>query len=222
MVADRFEQEKSGTLLMCKLQLAVKRILDVTVSLLGLLLLFPVFVLIGITIKLESRGPVLFTQERIGLHGRRFRVHKFRTMREVRDPLGKLLPDAERLTWVGKILRRVSLDELPQLWDVLKGEMSLVGPRPLLADYEARYNEFQRRRHEVRPGLTGWAQVRGRNALEWEQKFTLDVWYVDHWSSWLDFKILFLTVVKVLKREGISQPGHATVEYFRRSRQDVD
>lgn len=200
---------------MCKLQLAVKRMLDITVSLLGLLLLFPIFVLIGITIKLESRGPVLFTQERIGLHGRRFRVHKFRTMREVRDALGKLLPDAERLTWVGKILRRVSLDELPQLWDVLKGEMSLVGPRPLLADYEARYNEFQRRRHEVRPGLTGWAQVRGRNTLDWEQKFALDVWYVDHQNLLQDFKIICLTVWKIMRREGISQPGQATAEEFK-------
>lgn len=200
---------------MCKLQLAVKRMLDITVSLLGLLLLFPIFVLIGITIKLESRGPVLFTQERIGLHGRRFRVHKFRTMREVRDALGKLLPDAERLTWVGKILRRVSLDELPQLWDVLKGEMSLVGPRPLLADYEARYNEFQRRRHEVRPGLTGWAQVRGRNTLDWEQKFALDVWYVDHHNLLQDFKIICLTVWKIMRREGISQPGQATAEEFK-------
>ena len=200
---------------MCKLQLAIKRILDVSVSLLGLLLLFPVFVLIGITIKLESRGSVLFAQERIGLHGRRFRVHKFRTMREIRDPLGKLLPDAERLTWVGKILRRVSLDELPQLWDVLKGEMSLVGPRPLLADYEARYNEFQRRRHEVRPGLTGWAQVRGRNALDWEQKFALDVWYVDHQNLFQDFKIICLTVWKIMRREGISQPGQETAEEFK-------
>jgi sugar transferase EpsL len=163
-------------------------------------------------VKLGS--PVLFRQQRPGQHGRPFTIYKFRTMSDVRDGQGNLLPDAGRLTPFGRFLRRTSLDELPELFNVLKGEMSLVGPRPLLTEYLDRYTLEQARRHEVRPGITGWAQVNGRNALTWEQKFALDVWYVDHLSFWLDLKILALTGWKVLRCEGISQTGHATMEEF--------
>ena len=157
---------------------------------------------------------VLFRQVRIGRGDRAFRIVKFRTMRDARDNAGNLLADEERLTTLGRFMRRGSLDELPQLWNVLRGNMSLVGPRPLLPEYLPRYSAFQRRRHEVKPGITGWAQVNGRNALGWEQKFELDVWYVDHWSVWLDIKILWMTVVKVVCGEGISQQGHATMPEF--------
>ncbi len=203
------------------LQLTVKRVVDVVVALGGLLVLSPVLTLIAIAIKGESRGPVLFRQERTGLQGRRFHVFKFRTMREAYDRFGKPLPDAERLTALGRFLRKSSLDELPQLINVLRGEMSLVGPRPLLPEYLDRYTPEQNRRHQVKPGITGWVQVRGRNSLSWEKKFELDVWYVDHQSLWLDLKILFLTVEYVLKRKGINQPGHATVEFFQGSPRDT-
>ncbi len=199
------------------LQLTVKRVVDVVVALGGLLVLSPVLTLIAIAIKGESRGPVLFRQERTGIQGRRFRVSKFRTMREAYDRFGKPLPDAERLTVWGRLLRKSSLDELPQLINVLRGEMSLVGPRPLLPEYLDRYTPEQNRRHQVKPGITGWVQVRGRNSLSWEKKFELDVWYVDHQSLWLDLRILFLTVGYVLKRKGINQPGEATMEEFRAS-----
>ncbi len=202
------------------LQLTVKRVVDVVVALGGLLVLSPVLTLIAIAIKGGSRGPVLFRQERTGLQGTRFRVFKFRTMREACDRFGKPLPDAERLTALGRFLRKSSLDELPQLINVLRGEMSLVGPRPLLPEYLDRYTLEQNRRHQVKAGITGWAQVRGRNSLSWEKKFELDVWYVDHQSLWLDLRILFLTVGYVLKRKGINQPGHATMEEFRASWQD--
>jgi lipopolysaccharide/colanic/teichoic acid biosynthesis glycosyltransferase len=158
--------------------------------------------------------PILFRQQRPGLHGKPFTLLKFRTMTDARDAQGNLLPDAERLTPFGSFLRRTSLDELPAFFNVLRGDMSLMGPRPLLMAYLDRYTPEQARRHEVRPGITGWAQVNGRNAITWEQKFVLDVWYVDNWSLWLDLKILFLTGWKVLRREGISQEGHATMPEF--------
>ena len=166
-------------------------------------------------IRCKLGTPVLFRQQRPGLGGRPFWLLKFRTMTEARDAAGNLLPDAQRLTGFGRFLRATSLDELPELLNVLKGDMSLVGPRPLLMQYLDRYTPEQARRHEVRPGITGWAQVNGRNAITWEEKFKLDVWYVDNWSLWLDIKIIFMTVWKIFKREGISQPGQATMEEFR-------
>ncbi len=194
-----------------------KRIIDLSASLLGLLSLSPLLGLIALWIRLKLGSPVLFRQQRPGLHGAPFTIYKFRTMIQgvaARDAQGHPLPDAERLTPLGRFLRGASLDELPELFNVLKGEMSLVGPRPLLMQYLERYTPEQMRRHEARPGITGWAQVNGRNALTWEQKFALDVWYVDNWSLWLDLKIIALTMWKILKREGISQPGQATMEEF--------
>ena len=194
--------------------LLLKRAFDLSVAAMALLVLaFPMAV-IAVMIKLTSRGHVLFRQRRPGLQGRPFTILKFRTMTKAHDAQGNLLSDGERLTRVGCFLRRTSLDELPELINVLKGEMSLVGPRPLLMQYLARYTPEQNRRHEVKPGITGWAQISGRNALTWEEKFKLDVWYVDHRSFWLDAKILLLTLWKVLQREGINQPGHATMPEF--------
>ncbi len=180
----------------------------------GLVFLAPVLAVIAAAICLRMGRPVLFHQMRIGRNERAFSIAKFRTMTDTHDDREKLLPDRYRLTALGRFIRSASLDELPQLWGVLKGDMSLVGPRPLLPEYLPKYNEFQRRRHEVRPGITGWAQVNGRNALTWEKKFELDVWYVDHWNPWLDLKILWMTVVQVLRRKGISQEGHATMPVF--------
>jgi lipopolysaccharide/colanic/teichoic acid biosynthesis glycosyltransferase len=197
-----------------KAQRKIKRGFDLVASALGALLLSPLLGGIALAVKLDSPGPVLFRQKRPGLHGRPFTLYKFRTMTDERDAQGNLLPDAERLTSFGRFLRSTSLDELPELFNVLKGEMSLVGPRPLLMRYLDRYTPEQMRRHEVKPGITGWAQVNGRNAITWEQKFALDVWYVDNQSLWLDLKIIALTAWKILKREGINQPGRATVEYF--------
>lgn len=197
-----------------KLQLGLKRLLDLVVSGIALVLLFPVHGLVAVTVRLFVGSPVLFSQERLGYRGRRFHIHKFRTMTEARDSLGRLLPDAQRLTRPGRFLRRTSLDELPELINVLRGEMSLVGPRPWLASYENRYTPEQARRHEAKPGITGLAQISGRNALGWEERLALDVSYVDHWSLWLDAKILVLTAWKVLRGEGISQPGQATAEEF--------
>ena len=191
-----------------------KRLFDLTASLVLLLLLAPVIVLLALQVASKLGRPVMFRQTRPGRHGKPFRMVKFRTMTDERGPDGKLLPDAERLTPFGRWLRSSSLDELPELWNVLKGEMSLVGPRPLLMEYLPLYNADQARRHEVRPGITGWAQVNGRNALSWEEKFNLDVWYVDNRSLWLDIKILWLTVRKVLLREGISAAGEATMPKF--------
>jgi lipopolysaccharide/colanic/teichoic acid biosynthesis glycosyltransferase len=165
-------------------------------------------------VRLKLGTPVFFRQQRPGLHGKPFRMVKFRTMTDARDAQGNLLPDAERLTRFGKFLRSSGLDELPELWNVVKGDMSLVGPRPLLMQYLDRYTPEQARRHEVRPGVTGWAQVNGRNAISWEQKFAYDLWYVDNLSFWLDLKILWLTVRKIIVREGISQAGQATMEEF--------
>jgi lipopolysaccharide/colanic/teichoic acid biosynthesis glycosyltransferase len=192
----------------------LKRLIDFVTALMGLLVFSPLLAMVWAGIRLTIGSPVLFRQQRPGLSGKPFTIYKFRTMSDVRDACGNLLPDAERLTPIGRFLRRTSLDELPALFNVLRGEMSLVGPRPLLVQYLDRYTPEQMRRHEMKPGLTGWAQVNGRNALTWEQKFVLDVWYVDHQSLWLDLKILALTVGKILTREGISQPGQATTQEF--------
>lgn len=191
-----------------------KRLLDVILSLLALLLLSPLLAILALWVRIKLGSPIFFRQQRPGLHGKPFMLYKFRTMTDARNEQGDLLPDAERLTTLGRFLRSSSLDELPELWNVLKGEMSLVGPRPLLMKYLPRYTTEQARRHEVRPGITGWAQVNGRNALTWEEKFALDVWYVDHLSCWLDGKIIALTVWKIFKREGINQPGQATAAEF--------
>jgi lipopolysaccharide/colanic/teichoic acid biosynthesis glycosyltransferase len=193
----------------------IKRIVDVLGALLGLLLLSPLLVILMLLIRTHLGAPVFFRQVRPGLHGRHFHMIKFRTMRDATDHLGYSLPDEQRMTRLGRFLRSTSLDELPELWNVLKGDMSLVGPRPLLVEYLSLYSPEQARRHEVRPGITGWAQVNGRNALSWDEKFRLDVWYVDNQSLWLDIKILLLTVKKVLIREGISAEGEATMSKFK-------
>ena len=195
-----------------------KRILDLIIVCLSLVISTPLLALLAWLTHRKLGAPVLFRQRRPGLRGQPFTLYKFRTMTDARDEQGNLLPDAERLTSFGRFLRSTSLDELPELWNVLKGDMSLVGPRPLLMRYLGRYTPEQMRRHEVRPGMTGWAQIHGRNALTWEEKFTLDVWYVDHLSLKLDLKIILLTVRKILRREGISQAGHATMEEFYGSR----
>ena len=195
----------------------LKRLLDIAGALLGLLLLSPVFLGITLAVRRRMGPPALFSQLRAGLGGRPFRLYKFRSMTDARDGDGSLLPDADRLTPLGVFLRRPSLDELPQLWNVLCGAMSLVGPRPLLLEYVPLYDERQRKRLSVKPGITGWAQINGRNALTWEEKFELDVWYVEHRSLRLDLKILAATAWKVLRREGISAPGAATMPPFRGS-----
>ncbi len=192
----------------------IKRVFDITAALVALLMLAPLLALVAWQIRRKLGSPVLFRQIRPGLHGRPFEMVKFRTMRDVVDANGQPLPDDQRLTPFGSWLRSTSLDELPELWNVLKGEMSLVGPRPLLMEYLPLYTPEQARRHEVRPGVTGWAQINGRNALSWDEKFRLDVWYVDHQSLWLDLKILMLTVRKVFVREGISAAGEATMPRF--------
>lgn len=192
----------------------MKRLLDASLSLVLLVILSPVLLLTAFLVMLLIGRPILFRQPRPGLKGRVFTMVKFRTMNERRDAAGNLLPDAERLTPFGRFLRSSSLDELPELWNVLKGEMSLVGPRPLLVEYLPLYTEEQGRRHDVRPGITGWAQVNGRNAISWDEKFKLDVWYVDHLSLSLDAKILWMTVAKVFRREGISARGQATIGKF--------
>ncbi len=193
---------------------ARKRILDLIITIPALVLVSAVLTPLAVLVRAKLGSPILFRQQRPGLHGKPFIVYKFRTMTDAQDGDGYLLADAERLTAFGRFLRSTSLDELPELFNVLKGDMSLVGPRPLLMQYLDRYTPEQARRHEVQPGLTGWAQVNGRNALTWEQKFALDVWYVDHISLCLDLKIIALTVWKIVKREGISQPGQATMEEF--------
>ncbi len=192
----------------------MKRLFDIVLSIVCLLVLaLPLFALMWL-VRHNLGSPVLFTQVRPGLYGKPFRMVKFRTMTDERDASGTLLPDAQRLTAFGRFLRATSLDELPELWNVLRGEMSLVGPRPLLMEYLPLYSPKQARRHEVRPGITGWAQVNGRNAISWADKFALDVWYVDHRSLWLDFRILWLTVRKVLVRDGITAAGDATMPKF--------
>ena len=188
--------------------------LDLVAASLGLIILSPVMLVLAILVRIFIGAPVIFRQQRPGYREQPFYLYKFRTMTDARDPRGRLLPDDLRLTKFGRFLRLLSLDETPELFNILRGDMSLVGPRPLLMEYLPLYSPEQRRRHEVLPGLTGWAQVHGRNALDWPARFALDVWYVDHWSFWLDINILLLTVWKVLSREGISQPGQATTEYF--------
>jgi lipopolysaccharide/colanic/teichoic acid biosynthesis glycosyltransferase len=200
----------------------VKRTVDLAAAALGLLLLSPVLLLVAAAIRISMGAPVLFVQERPGRNSRVFRTVKFRTMRESRRHDGVPLPDAERLTALGRFLRASSLDELPQLWNVLRGELSLVGPRPLLVQYLDRYTPEQARRHEVLPGITGWAQVNGRNALRWEEKLALDVWYVDHWSLALDGRILLATLGQVLRRQGISRDGHATMPEFMGSGKEIE
>lgn len=192
----------------------MKRSFDLLTSFCGLLLLAVPLAVLALLVRRKLGSPMLFTQVRPGLHGKPFKMIKFRTMTDARDASGALMSDAQRLTPFGRFLRASSLDELPELWNVLKGEMSLVGPRPLLMEYLPLYSPEQARRHEVRPGITGWAQVNGRNAISWADKFALDVWYVDHRSLWLDIRILWLTVRKVLVRDGISAAGDATMPAF--------
>lgn len=191
-----------------------KRALDLALTIPALILLAPLMLIIALVVRVALGAPVLFCQVRPGLHGKPFTLYKFRTMTDARDAAGNQLPDSARLTPFGRFLRSTSLDELPELWNVIKGDMSLVGPRPLLMKYLDRYTPEQARRHEVKPGLTGWAQVNGRNSLTWEDKFKLDTWYVDHLSLALDLKILVLTLVKVFKREGISATDHDTMPEF--------
>ncbi|PMR75010.1 sugar transferase [Billgrantia endophytica] len=198
----------------------MKRLIDIVVALLALVLLAPILAMVALLVRLRLGSPVLFRQTRPGLHGRPFDMVKFRTMLEAYDAQGSPLPNEKRLTRFGELLRATSLDELPELWNVLKGDMSLVGPRPLLMEYLPLYTSWQARRHEVRPGVTGWAQVNGRNSLSWAEKFDLDVWYVDNRSIWLDLKILFLTVKKVVVREGITHEGDVAMPKFRGGQHD--
>lgn len=198
----------------------MKRLFDFLVALCALFTLLPIIIVVAVLIRFKLGSPILFTQDRPGLNGKVFKMMKFRSMLDGKDKQGNLLPDDERMTKFGAFLRSTSLDELPGLFNVLKGDMSLVGPRPLLVQYLPLYNAEQARRHDVRPGITGWAQVNGRNAISWEQKFKFDVWYVDNQSLVLDFKILLLTVKKVFVREGISADGHVTIEPFKGSNND--
>jgi len=192
-----------------------KRTLDLLISLLGLLVLSPIFVIIFLSLFIANSGFPFFFQKRPGQYNRIFSIIKFKTMNDQKDALGNLLPDAQRLTSIGSFVRKTSLDEIPQLINVLKGDMSLVGPRPLLVQYLPLYTDEQKRRHLLKPGITGWAQVNGRNAISWEEKFKLDVWYVDHQTFWLDMKILYLTLIKVFKREGITDKDGVTMSAFK-------
>lgn len=193
----------------------MKRLFDLMITIPAIICLAPIMFLLGILVKIFLGSPCLFIQERPGLYGQPFKLIKFRSMKDAFDREGLPLPDKERLTRFGKFLRASSLDEFPELFNVLKGDMSLVGPRPLLMEYLDLYTQEQARRHDVRPGITGWAQVNGRNDLSWEEKFTFDIWYVDNWSIILDVRILFLTIAKTIRREGISQPGQETAEKFK-------
>ncbi|PIW44352.1 MAG: sugar transferase [Zetaproteobacteria bacterium CG12_big_fil_rev_8_21_14_0_65_54_13] len=193
----------------------MKRLFDLVAAISGLCLLWPMLLLLVLLVRIKLGSPVLFRQQRPGLHGRPFYIYKFRSMTDAKDAAGQLLPDADRLTAFGVFLRRFSLDELPQLINVIKGDISLVGPRALLMEYLPLYDTDQARRHDVRPGITGWAQVNGRNAISWEEKFAYDIWYVEHHSFLLDLKILWMTLLKVVRSEGVAQSGHATMEKFR-------
>ena len=193
----------------------IKPIFDFSLAIIGILLFSPLFVILTIILYFANRGQPFFFQLRPGKGGKLFRIIKFKTMNNKRDTGGNLFPDAERLTKIGELIRKTSLDEIPQLLNVIKGEMSLVGPRPLLPSYLELYNDFQKRRNEVKPGITGWAQINGRNHISWEKKFKYDVWYVDHVSFWLDFKILIITILRVIKSEGINEEGQATSEEFK-------
>lgn len=197
-----------------RVRIAAKRYLDLLLASLALVATSPLIVAITILVRSKHGSPVLFRQARPGTHGVLFVMFKFRTMSDVRDTFGHLLPDGERLTTLGRFLRATSLDELPELVNVLKGDMAIVGPRPLLAEYLRYYTPEQARRHNVRPGITGWAQVNGRNSLSWEERFDLDTWYVDHWSLWLDFRIVLYSVLTVIRHEGISAAGHSTMPAF--------
>lgn len=199
-------------------EIDMKRLFDIFASIILLIILSPLMVSVSIMILIVIGPPILFRQQRPGLHGVAFIIYKFRTMTNDVDKHGQLLPDKDRLTTIGHLLRRFSLDELPQLFNVLVGDLSLVGPRPLLMEYMELYTPAQARRHAVRPGITGWAQINGRNAISWEQRFEMDVWYVDHQSFWLDVKILVLTLLNVVRGDGISQDGHVTMEKFKGSR----
>jgi sugar transferase EpsL len=192
----------------------LKRIFDFVLTIPGIILISPFILVIAVILWIRQGTPLIFSQLRPGYRGEIFKIYKFRTMRNTLDKQGNLLPDRDRLTRIGTFLRSTSLDELPELINVLRGEMSLVGPRPLLIQYLPRYSKEQARRHDVLPGMAGWAQVNGRNAISWEEKFRLDVWYVDHWSLWLDIRILAMTFKKVIRREGISAPGEATAREF--------
>ena len=202
--------------------LVAKRVIDVVGAVAILVVALPVMVTVAAVVLFTMGRPIFFTQRRPGLHGNIFRLYKFRTMLDLRDKSGHTLSDKERLTAVGRFLRRASLDELPQLFNVIKGEMSLVGPRPLLVEYLPLYSNAQARRHEMRPGITGWAQVSGRNAISWQEKFTIDVLYVDRWSLWIDLRILAATAMSIARRTGITQYGHATVERFRGNDHDYE
>lgn len=193
----------------------MKRLFDLVAAISGLCLLWPLLLLLALLVRMRLGSPVIFSQQRPGLHGKPFYIYKFRSMTDARDANGELLPDAERLPPFGQFLRKLSLDELPQLYNVLKGDISLVGPRALLMEYLPLYSAEQIRRHDVKPGITGWAQVNGRNAISWEEKFRYDVWYVDHHSFLLDLKILWMTLLKVVRSEGVAQLGHVTMEKFR-------
>ncbi|MDZ4940885.1 sugar transferase [Clostridium perfringens] len=197
-----------------KYRIFIKRILDICVALGLLIVLFPVIVIVAVLVKTKLGSPIIFTQERVGKNNKIFKMIKFRTMKQCIDKYGNMLPDEERLTSFGKKLRASSLDELPELINILKGDMSLVGPRPLLVDYLPLYSKEQIRRHEVLPGLTGWAQINGRNSIKWKKKFELDVWYVENWNLKLDIKIIFLTIIKVFKMDGINQNAEITMERF--------
>jgi len=198
----------------------VKRLFDLLLTIPGTLVILPFLLLLALLVRIFHGSPLFFTQVRPGRHGKPFRMYKFRTMTNARDAAGNLLPDHERLTPLGRFLRATSLDEFPELINVLKGDMSLVGPRPLLMEYLPRYSPEQNRRHEVKPGMTGWAQINGRNAISWDEKFMLDVWYVDNRSVWLDIRILAITMLNVVLRKGINQDGHATAEAFIGSKQN--
>ena len=193
----------------------IKRLFDIIATSATILILSPVIITAALIVRLKMGVPVFFKQKRPGLHGKPFIIYKFRTMTDKKDPDGEVLPDEMRLTPLGKILRRFSIDELPQLFNVIRGDLSLVGPRPLLMEYLPLYTPESARRHDVKPGITGWAQVNGRNALSWDERFRLDVWYVDNRSFMLDLKILWLTFIKVFRKEGINQNGHATMEKFK-------
>jgi sugar transferase EpsL len=195
----------------------MKRLFDLAISIILFVFLSPIFIVIALLVKKKLGSPIIFKQERPGLNGERFSLYKFRTMTDEKNDQGQLLPDYIRITSFGSFLRKYSLDEYPQLWNVIKGDLSLVGPRPLLIEYLPLYTKEQSLRHNVRPGITGWAQVNGRNTLSWDEKFKLDVWYVKNQSFFLDMKILFLTIYKVIISEGINQPGNATVESFKGS-----
>lgn len=196
------------------IQYFIKRIFDIIASLGGLIVFSPIIIVVAILVRVNLGSPILFTQDRVGKNNKIFKMMKFRTMKDGVDKYGNLLPDSERLTNFGKILRSTSLDELPELINILKGDMSLIGPRPLLVEYLPLYSEEQKRRHDVLPGLTGWAQINGRNTISWREKFKFDVWYVENWSLRLDMQIFFLTIYKVLKRNDIDQNENETCEYF--------